>query len=79
MFTTPAERILKDFVEFGDTGCADHEQSPPYQRTDAAEHYAKLGSHYHWNIMPSLAVALYLNRRLRSQGVHDLNAVNYCT
>jgi hypothetical protein len=42
MFTTPAERILKDFVEFGDTGCADHEQSPPYQRTDAAEHYAKL-------------------------------------
>ena len=42
MFTTPAERILKDFVEFGDTGCADHEQSPLYQRTDAAEHYAKL-------------------------------------
>ena len=42
MFTTPAERIPKDFVEFGDTGCADHEQSPPYQRTDAAEHYAKL-------------------------------------
>ena len=42
MFTTPAERILKDFVEFGDTGCADHEQSPPYQRTDAAEYYAKL-------------------------------------
>ena len=24
-------------------------------------------------------VALYLNRRLRSQGVHDLNTVNYCT
>ena len=42
MFTTPAECILKDFVEFGDTGCADHEQSPPHQRTHAAEHYAKL-------------------------------------
>ena len=42
MFATPAEGILKDFVEFGDTGCADHEQSPPYQRIDAAEHYAKL-------------------------------------
>jgi C4-dicarboxylate-specific signal transduction histidine kinase len=42
MFATPAECILKDFVEFGDTGCADHEQSPPYQRTHAAEHYAKL-------------------------------------
>ena len=42
MLTTPAECILKDFVEFGDTGCADHEQSPPHQRTHAAEHYAKL-------------------------------------
>jgi hypothetical protein len=29
-------------MEFGDTGCADHEQSPPHQRTHAAEHYAKL-------------------------------------
>src|SRR5271165_6339335 len=42
MFATPAECILKDFVEFGDTGCADHEQSPPNQRTHATEHYAKL-------------------------------------
>src|SRR5260370_37077274 len=42
MFATPAECILKDFVEFGDTGCADHQQSPPHQRTHAAEHYAKL-------------------------------------
>jgi hypothetical protein len=42
MFATPAECILKDFVEFGDTGCADHEQPPPHQRTHAAEHYAKL-------------------------------------
>jgi hypothetical protein len=24
-------------------------------------------------------VALYLNRRLASQAIHDLNAVNYCT
>jgi hypothetical protein len=42
MFATPAECILKDFVEFGDTGCADHEKSPPHQWTDAAEHHAKL-------------------------------------
>jgi len=26
-----------------------------------------------------LTVALYLNRRLRSQAIHDLNTVNYCT
>ena len=42
MFATPAECILKDFVEFGDTGCADHEHAPPHQRTHAAEHHAKL-------------------------------------
>jgi hypothetical protein len=42
MFATPAECILKDFVEFGDAGWADHEHSPPHQRTHAAEHYAKL-------------------------------------
>ena len=42
MFATPAECILKDFVEFGDTGCAENEQPPPHQRTHAAEHYAKL-------------------------------------
>jgi hypothetical protein len=24
-------------------------------------------------------VALYLNRRLRSQAIHELNTVNYCT
>jgi hypothetical protein len=42
MFATPAEGILKDFVEFGDTGCVDHKQPPPHQRTHAEEHYAKL-------------------------------------
>src|SRR5208337_781802 len=42
MFVAPAEGTLKGFMEFGDTGCADHEQSPPHQRTHAAEHYAKL-------------------------------------
>src|SRR5580692_5857504 len=42
MFAAPAEGTLRDFMEFGDTGCADHEQSPPHQRTHAAEHYAKL-------------------------------------
>ena len=30
-------------------------------------------------LMPAAAVALYLNRRLRSQVIHDLNTVNYCT
>jgi hypothetical protein len=32
---------------------------------------------YHALLIP--VVALYSNRRLRSQGVHDLNTVNYCT
>ena len=44
MFAAPAEGTLKDFMEFGDTGCADHEQSPPHQRTHAAEHYALQGA-----------------------------------
>ena len=41
---TPAEKSWFPWFRFygPDTGCADHEQSPPYQRTDAAEHYAKL-------------------------------------
>jgi hypothetical protein len=42
MFAAPSEGILKDFMEFSDTGFADHEQSPPHQRTHAAEHYAML-------------------------------------
>src|SRR5271157_4419781 len=42
MFAAPAEGILKDFMEFAETGCADHEQAPPHQRTHATEHYAKL-------------------------------------
>ena len=29
-------------MEFAETGCADHEQAPPHQRTHATEHYAKL-------------------------------------
>jgi hypothetical protein len=40
--TAPIESTLKDVMEFGETGFADHEQSPPHQRTHAAEHYAKL-------------------------------------
>ena len=41
---TPAEKSWFPWFRFygPDTGCADHEQSPPYQRTDAAEYYAKL-------------------------------------
>ena len=42
MFAAPAEGTLKDFMEFAETGCADHEQAPPHQRTHATEHYAKL-------------------------------------
>src|ERR1700730_17460533 len=42
MFVAPAEGLLKDFMEFTETGCADHEQAPPHQRTHATEHYAKL-------------------------------------
>jgi len=29
MFAAPIEGTLKDFMEFGDAGCADHEQAPP--------------------------------------------------
>jgi hypothetical protein len=29
-------------MEFGEAGFIEHEQSPPHQRTDAAEHYTKL-------------------------------------
>ena len=42
MFAAPAEGTLKHFMEFAETGFADHEQAPPHQRTHAAEHYAKL-------------------------------------
>src|ERR1700738_1309670 len=42
MFAAPAEGILKDFMEFAETGCGDHEQAPPNQRTHVTEHYAKL-------------------------------------
>ena len=39
---TPIEGILKDFMEFGETGLADHEQSTPHQRAHAAERDAQL-------------------------------------
>src|SRR5208337_3101851 len=42
LFAAPAEGTLKDFMEFAETGFADHEQSPPNQRTHATEHYAEL-------------------------------------
>src|SRR4029077_11400770 len=42
MFAAPAEGTLKDFMEFAETRFADHEQSPPNQRTHATEHYAEL-------------------------------------
>ena len=42
MFAAPIEGSLKNLMEFGETGFAGHEQSPPHQRTHAAEHYAKL-------------------------------------
>jgi hypothetical protein len=42
MFAAPAEGTPKDFMEFAETRFADHEQSPPNQRTHATEHYAEL-------------------------------------
>src|SRR6266404_7111928 len=42
MFAAPAEGTLKHFMEFAETGFADHEQAPPNQRTHATEHYAEL-------------------------------------
>ena len=42
MFAAPIEGTLKDLMEFGQTGVAGHEQSPPHQRAHAAEHDAKL-------------------------------------
>ena len=41
-FADPIEGILKDFMEFAETGFVDHEQAPPHQRTHSAAHYAKL-------------------------------------
>ena len=42
VFAAPSEGSLKDFMEFGETGFADHEQSSPHQRTHAAEKDTKL-------------------------------------
>ena len=42
MFAAPIEGTLKNFVEFGDSGVACHEQASPYQRTHATKHDAKL-------------------------------------
>jgi hypothetical protein len=42
MFAAPIEGTLKNFVEFGDSGVACREQTPPYQRTHATKHDAKL-------------------------------------
>src|SRR5271166_2436833 len=59
MFAAPAEGTLKDFMEFAETGFAEHEQSPPNQRTHATEHYAELinrnrryGRFRHASILP---------------------------
>jgi len=38
----PSEGKLKDFIQFGQTGVAAHEQAPPHQRAHAAEHDPKL-------------------------------------
>src|SRR5689334_17319250 len=42
MFAAPIEGSLKDAMEVGETRLAGYEQSPPHQRTHAAEHHAKL-------------------------------------
>jgi hypothetical protein len=38
VFWAPIEGTLKDFMEFGETGFADYEHSPPHQRTHAIEY-----------------------------------------
>ena len=42
MFAAPIEGALKNFVECGNSGVVCHEQTPPYQRTHATKHDAKL-------------------------------------
>ena len=42
MCDAPTEGTLKDFMEFAETGFADHEQAPPHQRTHSAEKDTKL-------------------------------------
>ena len=63
MFAAPIEGILKDFMEFAETGFVDHEQAPPHQQTHSAELYAKLidregryGSFRHASSLPKTNV-----------------------
>ena len=63
VFAAPIEGSLKDFMEFGETGFADHEQSSPNQRTHAAEKDTKLidrngryGRFSHAGILPKPTV-----------------------
>jgi hypothetical protein len=42
MFAAPIEGTPKNFVEFGDSSVAGHEQTPPHQWTHATKHDAKL-------------------------------------
>ena len=42
MLAALIEGVLKDLMEFAETGFVDHEQAPPHQRTHSAAHYAKL-------------------------------------
>jgi hypothetical protein len=42
MFAAPIKGTLKNFVEFGESGVACHEQTPPHQPTHATKHDAKL-------------------------------------
>ena len=37
MFAAPIEGILKDFMEFAETGFAGYEQAPPHQRSALRE------------------------------------------
>ena len=42
MFAAPIEATLKNLMELGDAGVTGDEQSPPHQRTHAAEKDTKL-------------------------------------
>ena len=62
-------------VESGESSASEDTVKPtPEQATQRFEHYELVTGEDGKPV-----VALYLNRRLRSQGVYDLNTVNRCT
>jgi hypothetical protein len=54
MFAAPAEGTLKNFMEFGDTDVACHEQAPPNQRTHSAKLIPRKGRYGRFRHVGSL-------------------------